>query len=88
MECCSAGLLMSNGDVVELERCDCTLAQDRDCGANGTNRLLTGFEDFRCAVCNGNRLLTHCGLWTYVVLHAWLDHAVHIACCFDAMTFV
>ena len=50
-QCCTPALLMASGDAWELERCGCGISQDVEhpvnCGGNGTNALLSGFDFFR-----------------------------------------
>lgn len=46
-ECCTPGVLLSNGDAWELEQCDCQMADGVSCGGQATGRLLAGFEKWR-----------------------------------------
>lgn len=50
-QCCTPALLMESGDAWELERCGCGISEDAEhpvnCGGNGTNALLSGFDFFR-----------------------------------------
>jgi hypothetical protein len=52
-ECCTPSLLFESGRLLEVEPCDCVSPDDTgervNCGAQSTNRLLTGFESFRIA---------------------------------------
>jgi hypothetical protein len=52
-ECCTPSLLMEDGDVVELEPCDCVSPEKGtervSCGEDRTQRLLTGFDSYRPA---------------------------------------
>lgn len=50
-QCCTPALLMESGDAWELERCGCGISEDAEhpvnCGGNGTDALLYGFDFFR-----------------------------------------
>lgn len=41
-------VLLSNGDAWELERCECETSDGISCGSHKTNRLLAGYEHWRC----------------------------------------
>ena len=43
VDCCTPSLLLSNGDVRELERCDCVQENGINCGSQSTGRMLSGF---------------------------------------------
>lgn len=45
--CCSPGLLLSNGDALELERCSCRAVPGVNCGAQADDTLLMGFVNYR-----------------------------------------
>jgi len=46
-------VLLSNGDAWELERCECETSDGISCGSHKTNRLLAGYEHWRC-VCRAH----------------------------------
>lgn len=47
VNCCTPGALLPSGDVVQLERCNCTSSEGVGCGDPAEGRLLWGFDDFR-----------------------------------------
>ena len=40
VECCSPAALLSNGDLLQLQRCNCSSVDDKTCGGNVTHQLL------------------------------------------------
>lgn len=47
--CSNPSLLLLSGQAIPLERCDCILSRDVNCGGTSTHRLLYGFIQFRVA---------------------------------------
>eukprot|EP00208_Stichococcus_sp_RCC1054_P005234 CAMPEP_0206139990 /NCGR_PEP_ID=MMETSP1473-20131121/7929_1 /ASSEMBLY_ACC=CAM_ASM_001109 /TAXON_ID=1461547 /ORGANISM="Stichococcus sp, Strain RCC1054" /LENGTH=623 /DNA_ID=CAMNT_0053533959 /DNA_START=71 /DNA_END=1944 /DNA_ORIENTATION=- len=49
-ECCTAGVLLSNGDAWELEQCNCRVADGISCGGQQSGKLLAGYEQWRMTI--------------------------------------
>ena len=47
--CCTPALLLASGDAWELERCGCAESTDVNCGGTASQRLLSGYQRWRCA---------------------------------------
>ncbi|KAK9824271.1 hypothetical protein WJX72_009086 [[Myrmecia] bisecta] len=47
VECCTPSVLLTSGDVWELERCNCQFSADINCGGTTSHRLLQGFDQWR-----------------------------------------
>lgn len=48
-DCCTPSLLLTSGQSIQLQRCDCVMSGDVNCGGTSTHRLLYGFTQFRYA---------------------------------------